>query len=88
VKNPDPGLDYRTLHRDLLQCCKAGWEVVPKIDFFVKRSTVVLGIKIRASKIYQNDPTYEGRQRKELDRILEENIQRLFYSIWRIENRF
>jgi hypothetical protein len=86
--NNNPGLDYRTLHRDLLQFCKAGWGVVPKFDAFVKRSTVVLGIKIRASNIYPNDPTYEERQRKELDRILEENIQRLFYSIWRIENSF
>jgi len=83
-----PGLDYRELHGELNKCCKAGWQFHQKFGTFVERKTVILGIKIRARDIFPNDPTYEERQRKELDRILEENIQRLFYSIWRIENRF
>jgi hypothetical protein len=84
----NPGLDYRTLHGELEKCCKAGWQVDPKSGTFVKRSTVILGIKRRARNILTNDPTYEEQQIKELDRILEENIKRLFYCIWCTENGF
>lgn len=84
----NPGLDYEELSGDLLKCCKAGWQVDPKSGTFVERSTVIRGIQFRASNICQNDPTYEKRQRKELDMLLENNIRRLFYSIQCIENRF
>jgi len=86
VKNP--GLDYRELHGDLLKCCKKGWTYISKNGVFVERSTVIRGIILRAREISPNDPTYEEQQRKELDRILDSNIRRLFFFIWCTENRF
>ncbi len=83
-----PGLNYKELSGELLKCCKAGWNYKTKVGVFVERSTVILGIRLRARDIFPNDPTYEEQQRKELDRILESNIRRLFYSIWHTENRF
>jgi hypothetical protein len=84
----NPGLDYRELPDELNKCCKAGWQFIQKSGTFVEKRTVIRGIQFRASNICQNDPTYEKRQRKELDMLLENNIRRLFYSIRCTENRF
>ena len=84
----NPGLDYRELSGELSKCCKAGWNFKTKHGVFVEKSTVILGISLRARDIFPNDPTYEERQRKELDRILESNIRQLFNLIWFTENTF
>jgi hypothetical protein len=83
-----PHLDYRDLRDDLVKCCKKGWTNMPKLSVFVERSTIIHGIKLRAKGNFPDNPTYEQQQRKELDKILENNLRRLFYSIWRTENRF
>jgi hypothetical protein len=84
-----PRIDYRNLRGDLVKCCKKGWtDDMPKLGVFVERSTIIHGIKLRAKENFPDNPTYEQQQRKELDRILESNLRRLFYSIWRTENRF
>jgi len=75
----NPGLDYRTLGCELKKCWKRG--IFGHYSVFTHRRTVIDGIKLRAKEIFPNDPTYEERQRKELDMMLESNIRRLYYSI-------
>ena len=74
-----PGLDYRDLGCELKKCWKKGTSGYH--GTFTHRRTVIDGIKLRAKEIFPNDPTYEERQRKELDKMLESNIRRLYYSI-------
>jgi hypothetical protein len=74
-----PGLDYRDLSCELKKCWKKGTSGYH--GTFTHRRTVIDGIKLRAKEIFPNDPTYEERQRKELDKMLESNIRRLYYSI-------
>ncbi len=79
-----PGLDYRELGSELKKCWKRGTS--SNQGTFTYRRTVIDGIKLRAKEICPNDPTYEERQIKELDKILEENIKGLFISIWSDES--
>ena len=79
-----PGLDYRELGSELRKCWKRGTS--SHQGTFTYRRTVIDGIKLRAKEIFPNDPTYEERQIKELDKILEKNIKGLFISIWSDES--
>jgi hypothetical protein len=79
-----PGLDYRELGSELKKCWKRGTS--SHQGTFTYRRTVIDGIKLRAKEICPNDPTYEERQIKELDKILEKNIKELFISIWSDES--
>ncbi len=76
-----PGLDYREFAKnsELQKCWKRGTS--RHQGTFTHRRTVVDGIKLRAKENFPNDPTYEERQIKELDKMLENNIRILYFSI-------